>query len=715
MPPPAIRPRTLPHILIIAILVPAAVLLIYAGGMPARAEPLRQVVSTPLLIPIGGGYEQIYAGFSAAAVANDRQGYINILVLPITFASNPDSITAVERQNHLRRAEQRRLQIEQACKQAAPAGMVCSAALAPILTRSDALDPNALQYFQGDLSAVFILDGDQTTAMPVINGTPVEVALAQAYESGVIVAGTNGGGSMLSATLLAGYRPGYTAANALNFGAADLWNTSEKHGVSFGIRTAIIDQHIFERGQLGRLLNAITAPYAPHLGVGIDGFTGVLVPGGKRLEDVFGLYTVAVLDAETYQASANVRFPGCGEGDRVLPCTPLLSLRNVLVHLLAPGPYSFDLETRQHSLAAPLARLNRRFIDLRLPSGSGALLLSGELPQGLEDSAVITRFTSLARAAGGRVFIYADGFPTISTAQSTVQRYRDAIKLPGPDLAYDPGSSSSGQLPGEDQYDAVLVVAIDQSRLHPQQAAWLQAAVETGKPVLMAGAASAMAGAFYAAHEATPSQGEGRELAVQKSFLLGSTEIDAGLSLLPVSFEPDILSNNRWGRLFSLAYSHPDQIALGLNADTAIEIGPNGAVALGSNVVFVLDLRSAARSLGDNQAFVVANGLLDVFAPGEPVVPSLADIAANPSVQPTPALVTATPTATATATATLTPTSSPTPTTTPRPSRTPRPTLTPPIIPPPSNPDIAHWMVAFGMLVVVVIVFGLLLNRKRLA
>ncbi len=46
------------------------------------------------------------------------------------------------------------------------------------------------------------------------------------------------------------------------------------------------------------------------------------------------------------------------------------------------------------------------------------------------------------------------------------------------------------------------------------------------------------------------------------------------------------------------------------------------------------------------------------------------------------------------------------------PTRTPRPTPTPMPLPPPSNPNTIQLMVIFGILVVLVVVFGLWLNRN---
>ncbi len=128
-----------------------------------------------------------------------------------------------------------------------------------------------------------------------------------------------------------------TLSNAMNFGAVDLWHSAEQHGFFFGFQDAIIDRYFLQQGNIGRLLNAIHLPDVPHLGIGIDTGTSTLAPDGARLEDISGRSLVMVLDAETFASANKASYRGCGEKTpAVLPCTPLLSLRNVLIQTLAP-------------------------------------------------------------------------------------------------------------------------------------------------------------------------------------------------------------------------------------------------------------------------------------------------------------------------------------------------------------------------------------------
>ena len=675
------------------------------AAWPARAQQRPE----RLLMPIGGGYSDIYAGFAAEAVARATNNNVTILVLPIAYATDPFTISDAERQDNLVAAEERRFQIEETCQRAAPPGVICSAVLAPILTRPDAENPEALKYIRPDLSAVFILGGDQTIAMQVIGNTPFEAALADAYNRGALVAGTSAGGAVQSSTMLGGYSLNFADATSLNFGAADVWLPPARHGLPFGIPNAILDQHFYQRGRLGRLLNAISLPEAPHLGIGIDAYTGVHAPEGARLENVFGLYTVTILDAQTYHAADAVRYSGPQH---------TLSLRNVLLHLLSPGQTSFDLQTRQHSLAAPSETVVRTFDALRLPSGAGPLILTGGLSETLDGNPVLNRFANLSGGKNANIIVIAAGFPSDASAQRSADKYKVALGVPAQTLIVSTEASLPVALPSN--ITGILLVGRDQSKiqtelLQPVRDAWL-----AGTPLLLDDAGAAIAGQFYAAHPPTPNDAEQAEAATQKSFLLNRTEIKPGLGLLLANLEPRLLNDNRWGRMFSLAYNYPDLLALGLSESGGIEINPSGAVAVGAAPNLTLDLRQATLALGDNEAFVIANGLLDIFAPGDPIQPVTADQNAAPVRLATPVLATQAPPATTPSVPTLVP--SPTATVpstlvatrTPRfaPSRTPRPTPVPPVVPPASSPGLLRLMTVFAAFAALVVFFGIWINRK---
>jgi cyanophycinase-like exopeptidase len=658
------------------VLILLSVLSVLAGALPALAQepPIKQ------LIPIGGGYSDVYAGFAQAALANAKNNQVKILVLPIAAATNAETITDVERADKVKEGEERRFQIEEACKRAAPQNVKCTAIFAPILTRSDAQDLAAVKYFSDDLSAIFLLDGDPAIAMQVISDTPVEQALTTVYTAGTIVAGTGAGGRLQSLTQLTDYPPNFNADNALNFGAVEIRTTPPPRGLPFALKNALLDPHFFQQNRVGYLLNALALPDVPHVGLGVDTYTGVNVYDETRVQDVFGLYVATILDGETYHAADAVQYGGADH---------TLSLRNVLVQLLAPGKFSYDLDKRVMSIGTkarpPKAKIARDFKALALPKGAGPLILAGDLSEALDLNPIIQRFVSLAGGSQANLMIVAAGYPSASSAQTAADKYAKALDVPSQTVVV---SAQDKPLTIPPEVTGLLLIAKDQSKvstslLEPIKTAWLN-----GLPVLADNGGAAVVGTSFSAHGPTPQDADEAEFAVQKSFLQGTTKIFDGLGLLDITVEPQLLNDNRWGRLFSLAYNQPDQLALGLTQNSALEITPSGARTIGDNALIMLDLRNAVLALGTNDGFVIANGLLDVFAPDESVKPVNADVKAVPTRAPTPVLPTNTPTPTSTATPTippplipptltLTPTLTPTATPTETPTETPTPAVTP--------------------------------------
>jgi cyanophycinase len=678
--------------------------------MMLSARVSAQQETEELLLPIGGGYSEIYDGFSAIGVSRAQNNIVKILVVPAAYSTNPEEITEDERAVNMQDAETRRVQIEEACKVAAPPETACSAILVPLFVRSDAEDPDNLAQVSDDLTTIFILGGDQTIAMQVIAGTPFEKALEQAYHNGVIVAGTSAGGGMQSVTMMGGYAAGFDISDSLSFGAPDVWNTPERRGLSFGIQDAILDQHFFQRGRLGRLLNAIALPDIAHVGVGIDAYTGVQVLNGESLENVFGLYTVAILDAETYHGANAVQYVGARN---------TLSLRNILVHLLAPGNFSYDLKTRQPSLADYTPTLQRSFDNLKSPMGSGPLFLSGGLSEPLESNPSLARFTNLSGGTKANIAVIASGYPSESLAQSSADKYINALTGAKAQTIVVPNASTQSiSIP--ESVTGIILIGQDQSKIQPQLLLSVKEAWLSGIPVFADDAAAAMIGVYYSAHSPTPDDEKLAEAATQKSFLLGQTSFNPGLGMLEITLEPQLLDNNRWGRFFSLAYVHPQLITVGLNRKSVIEISPDEAIATGDNVTFILDLRSASLELGTNQGFVIANGLLDVFAPSEIIRASTADVSFSPLHAPTPnmpTLIPAIPTNTPTLYPTATSTQQPSPTITPKrqATRTLRPTNTPPVIPPAQDPIRSNWMVGVAILAVLVVIAGVWINWRKIS
>ncbi len=632
--------------------------LLFASVFPAAAQ------NRPgLLLPVGGGYTDTYNALAQRAIANARGDTVHILVLATTYATNPNAITQAEFQQNMKDGGERRLQVEGACQRNLPpaSSLTCKVELLPIFTQEDARKPENLAYFTDDVAMIYILGGDQEIGMGAILGTPVEERINHLHSQGTIVAGTSAGAAMLSRIMIVSLQLNYSNESGLFFGSTRLWNSETQRGFDFGLRSAVIDQHFYQRARMGRLLSVITQPGLPHLGVGIDAYTGV-VADDEVLRDVFGLYTVTILDAETYHAADSVRYVSIAEKR-----PPLLSLRNVLLHLMSPGDVTYDLKTRSFSLAAAPSRIERDFADLRTPPGAGSLFLAGDLSETLKDSPILERFVEAAGGQGANILVITEGGASVAANERFAKRYADALsKLGAQAKIWVPDANGVYHQTPSSEVTGFVLVGRDAGKMTPP--GWLRSYWESGKPILADNAAAPLFGAYYSAHGPTPDDAEQEEMAVQRSFWQGRTAIQPGLGWVKVTLEPQLLADLRFGRLFSLAYNHPDLPALGLNKDTALEITSDGAVVLGENAVFVLDLRHATQKLGTNEGFIIANALLDVFAPGETLRPETADTQALYTPAPTPLLPTPSltpspePSATPTVLFSASPTSSPAPT-----------------------------------------------------
>jgi cyanophycinase-like exopeptidase len=381
----------------------------------------------------------------------------------------------------------------------------------------------------------------------------------------------------------------------------------------------------------------------------------------------------------------------------------LVSLRNVLVHLLAQGDSSYNLDTRQHSLKPYSPKIERNFDSLRAPEKTGALILAGDLSKSLKDNPVIAEFIQLAGGENARVLIVSGGYPSQRSAQTNAEAYRDALgSLTVEIIALDKNADTPIEIPQD--ISGILFIGKDASLLNVNAIAPIKDAWLKGVPVLADNAAASLLGAAYANHGPTPDDIEQEERMTQKAFIDGVVDAQKGLGLLPVSIEPRVLHDNRWGKFFSIGYHAPDNIVIGLNDATAVKITSQDARVLGDNGIFLLDLRGAQLALGSNKGFVIANGLMDVFAPGEIITPAPADVNAELLPQSTPALPTLTPTATATLQATVTPTEPPI-----------QPSVTPALVEEtsPEAKTPAGNIFIVGAILVVVVISLLFARRKR--
>ncbi len=492
------------------------------------------------------------------------------------------------------------------------------------------------QYFRPGLSAVYIPEGPAGASTQLIQGTQLERLLVQAYQEGVVVGTSSVGSALLSKTMLVGFQPGFGRGNSLSFGAVKL-DPSALPGLNFGLNTLVIDPYFYRRGRFGRMLNAIALPESPGIGLGIDHLSGVKIINEQVIANAFGEFGVTILDSRTYHAGDSVTYQGDDHQ---------LRLRNVLFHLLAAGKFQYDIQKLQHSLSSPPKRIERRFETLMLPPEAGPLIISSNLRA---DSVSAQMVNLLANLSGGKnaritaVFLDAPDSPWFEDAAALLQRHYSGslqITTPPVDINRDidiPADTTGIILWGADQS------IVNTSQLEPIKKLWL-----SGIPMLTADAGTAAVGRFFSAHPANPETELAAERLSQGTLRKGGMQINVGLGLIDAIFEPNLLNNNRWGRMIALTYSHPDLVAFGLNQNASIILDESAAKVAGQNQVVALDLRSANLALGDNQVFVIANGMLDVFTGSDILTPEDADMDHIPLSMATPVLPKFIPTRTAT-------------------------------------------------------------------
>ena len=654
------------------------------------------------LLVLGGKGALFYEQAASLWVRNRYQNSINILIFPFASTPNSDIISAEDKSRLLANADEIINKIQILCQNQVEPGTKCSIKLAPIFSRQDAFKFRLFDYFTDPISAVLVIEGDPSIASKVITGTPVEDTLNKLFEEGVVIAGSAG---LLSRDFISGYTPAYSINEALQFNAIDFWNTDTFRGLSFGLQNAVLEQELFSKNNLPRLLNAISLPGSAQVGIGFDSYTGAAIID-NRLQNIFGSSTICILDAETYHASDLVTYHGPQN---------FLSLRNVLFHILSPGEEWYDLENRWTSLGSPRARIERQYSDLLLPQGAGALILTGNLHTTASEVEVLSRFVNYSGGSQAYVMILAAGYLTEQAAQEAGNNYAQIIGVPSQVILASDYPTATIPVPAE--ATGILFTAANPRLLEPRQFQNVASEWKRGTPLLADGAAAALIGREYVASPSFASDEQPYPELIQNRLTISATEsFQNGLGLIPIQIEPHIFSENSWSRLIPLAYRSPKNLSLGLADRAALMISKEGAFSLGEGQIFIFDLRNARLSVGENQMITFANGLIDVFAPGEVIAPVDADINLSPLHIPTPFLTPEPPTPTQTPTLTPTFTPSPTTTETPDPSkatRTPRPTRTPVPIPPSADIGRTNAMIGLSILAVVVVIFGVWLNRRR--
>lgn len=672
--------------------------------LPARwyspATLQQQEINPPALLILGSTDSSVFPGFVEAAIKHNQQNLVDILVLPAGLSPDPIEIDSTQRQQLIIEAEKQSQKIAAICSQKISADLRCRVNYAPILVRSDAQSAQFEPYFNQTLSAILILERAPYNTNRILNGTAVERQLSQAYNAGVLVAG----GKYLSRSSITGYATGYSLETALNLGALETEVLPGAPVNSFQLDGIFVVPDFSRAGSVGQALNALSLAEFPKVGIGIVRSSGLRLTSGRRLEQPFGQDLITVFDAQTYQVSPSAFTAGS---------TGSLNLRNVLLHTLAVGESSYDLLLRQHSLNPPVERLPRDFSSLTLPRQAGLLYLSGKLEGKVSSNPLLVNFLNQAGGKNAKLAVIVAGYPTQESASLAAQAFDELVEIPI-DVQYQLRPSAPPVIiPSE--VSGIVILARYPSLLAGIQLGAVENAWRLGLPLMAVDAAASLVGSNMVT-QALPAAGEPKTANRVGNF--GTIPIEPGLNLVKVNFEPQVNEENRWGRWLQLAYYHPDQLTLGLASNSAIVITPNGAFSIGQHPLVILDLSAATLGLGEAAQLVIANGLIDVFAPGEILIPQIADKNAAPIqilTSPERAQITSSPSET--------PGIEPTAQATPEPTETEIPSIIPisdlPVQPgvllrPPPGQVLTFLLIALPVLMVAIILLGLWVNRRSL-
>lgn len=607
-----------------------ALLLLTLAG-PASAA----VSGNETLVPIGGGYTTTsLKGYAQIVIAHASGSSVDILVNPSSYGNDPDELA-----ENTQLAQNRATQIQTACNAVVnltqfPNG--CTATLLHLFMRGQTEGPEGQAAVSllnaNETDGVYILGGDQGIAMEVLANSDVEDAMAAAYGRGVVYGGTSAGAAVQSVDMINGYTdPGYPK-NALEKDKVIVWWANDQtgpddftRGLIFASENAITDQHFYQRGRFGRLLNVIMQSDERYggtskVGVGVDYATGAQITDDTTVHDVFGDSSIAVIDAETLNASHSWEGPN-----------GTLSARDIVTHIIAADPsISYDLTTRAVSDASGVRTLNPNAV--KSPNLSvriaGTLMLGGDLSEDWTGPAV-TNFVQRVNATRMPKMLIVGVGTTGADGRALAREYAAGLRSAGlpwwmliQTVGYDQSSARMMMTERFDRTAAVVLVGDDQSSMATAVSDirfrnFVSRALTRVPIVLTDQAMTAVMGQTYVTN-ADPDDDNVQDVAIE-SFLAGNIQIAPGLGLVPGSFQGQLTYWQHWGRLYSLAKSSPNTMVYGISEMTAIAINRSGASVVGERSVITLDGSQGTYSVGTNGAFSALNVVLDAYAPGDAI------------------------------------------------------------------------------------------------
>ena len=612
---PLLRPHIRPSALRSAL---AGALLLTVAVSPG----LLSAATIPTFVPIGAGYEaDTLEQFAREAAKVDLSGEVSILVLPIAYGVDPNSMSNGLRNQNLTLADNRRGQIEAACLEVIPDNETCHVVLAPVLVRADAENPDNVALVTAELDGIFVLGGDQDVAMEVVANTPFEDALADAQAGGAVTSGNSAGAAVESADMIAGFTGSNGPEQGLEQGSVDVWHydspSDDTRGLVFGLQDVLLDQHVFQRGRIARLINASFGE--GELGIGVDANTAATIEGGTRITEIGGDSGAFVADSLTYTAS------------RTFDTSGTMSIHDVATHVLAAGD-GYDMAARQPivgGLAVPAPdTAGRAYPNLATTAGSGPLLLAGGSPS----DTVLSRLVTASGGAGSRIVVIAAGYAKPEIATKDAKAFAASLSAGGATTSWfilNSQTKTADVTAALLAAQGVLLTAPDPTSVlasltaAPVVTAGIRGAWERGAAILANDAAASAFSAGFTA-DARPGDSTGEiESAAITEFRPDSVHPVAGLGWVGVAVEPGIVSNRHWGRLYNLVGVQTNHLAFGIDAGTAVEFqaGVAAPSVVGDSAAVVLDGRYGSFGVGTNGSLAARWVILDTFFGGKSIAP----------------------------------------------------------------------------------------------
>lgn len=609
-------------------LAPVALLVLLSLLFPV----LGRAQTEQTLVPIGGGYtEETLQGFARAVIERADGAVVRILVVPSSYGDDP-----AIREENISLAGERTQEIEDACNAVVveyTAFSGCAADLLILLDRNDALNPdNSDEFYDAETDGSFILGGDQGIAMQVLANSPAETAMNAAYANGVVFGGTSAGAAVESRDMINGYTDPGWPYNALERDKVIIWwfnDGDDERGLIFGSENIIFDQHFYQRGRFGRLLNIVAQSDEQYdgtskLGVGVDYETGVRLTNDSILSEVFGASSMAIIDGE----SSGATFAWNGPNET-------LSARNLLTHIVAAHPESqltYDATRRMPVLDGqdlPLVNPGNWPEDLLRSQGRATLVLGGDLS--LDPTGPAARdFVSRMRAGRpGDLVVIAAGTPSVRDSEVLAAQYGESFRAqlgasyPITTFAYGSDAWRPDLWWRLIRAKGVIFVGGDQSLMAEPLAdpsfRLIVRIASLGTPLVMTdGAMTAVMGDWYVT-DPDPTDDDVQEVAIE-DFRADGVTIAAGLGIIDgAAFEPLVTWDQRWGRLYNLAAARSDTIVFGISENTSLVLTRQSASVAGERSVIALDGRAGTYLTGDNGALTALNVLMDLYAPGDAV------------------------------------------------------------------------------------------------